>query len=221
VTKSSSWFMCNRMLIPSLIETQILRSRFLVLFRSQRSEIMNNLIAPGLCNTSETCYMNAFLQTFYHIRPLSRLIVACPNRDPTVSKLRHLFVSMSQHQLTDAISLAAICKPDIRDAKDCSEFDIQLLGALHNSCSGILKSTIRHLICFQVTTQFSMDFSCRSLPSPPSLILHISVCDAPTLIECLDSAFSPIRFDHEPPETTQQFVCSFLRFLFINLDRSV
>jgi ubiquitin C-terminal hydrolase len=183
--------------------------------------MIREVIAPGLFNPSHTCYINAFVQVLFHIIPLKLMILAWPNADQTVSKVRLLFASMSQHHVIDAVSLSTICEPDFHDAKDCSEFALKILGANRDSSSGTLRSTIEHSVCFKLTTRFRARFSFRLVTNPPSFLLHRPVFGSSTLIDCLDSFFGIILLNSQSTETQQHFISFFPRFLFIHLGRDV
>jgi hypothetical protein len=69
----------------SFFETRILLSRFLVIYRVYRhyrilrplqSQMIDEVIGPGLINPRNTSYVNAFVQLFFHILPLRLMIVA-------------------------------------------------------------------------------------------------------------------------------------------------
>jgi hypothetical protein len=142
-------FHSKRIFMYSLTETRILLTRFLVLYRAcqeipiplsiRQDQMIREVIAPGLFNPSHTCYINASVQVLFHIIPLKLMILAWPNADQTVSKVRLLFDGMSQQLVTNAISLSTICEPDLHDAKDCSELALKTLGALRDSSSGTLR----------------------------------------------------------------------------------
>jgi hypothetical protein len=131
-------FRSKSIFMHSLVETRILLARFLVLYRAYRhitipesipqDQMIREVIAPRLFNPSHTCCINAFVQVLFHIIPLKLMILAWPNSDQTVSKIRVLFASMSQHHVTNTVSLSTICKPDLHDAKNCSELALKILG---------------------------------------------------------------------------------------------
>jgi hypothetical protein len=110
-----SLFRSRRIFMYSLAETCILLARFLVLYRAYQQipiplsipqdQMIRDVIAPGLFNPSHTCHINAFVQVLFHIIPLKVMILAWPNADQTVSKVRLLSASMSPHDVTDAVSL--------------------------------------------------------------------------------------------------------------------
>jgi hypothetical protein len=56
-----------------------------------------------------------------------------------ISALHLMFVAMSQDRLVDAVSLSTGCEPDVFDGKDCFELGLQILGALRDASSGMLK----------------------------------------------------------------------------------
>jgi hypothetical protein len=87
-----------------------------------QSQIIDEVIGPGLINPSDPCHTNAFIEILFQIPPLRSMILAWRNRDPTVSRVCLLFLAMSQHQLLDAASLSALYKSDLLDPKDHSEF---------------------------------------------------------------------------------------------------
>jgi hypothetical protein len=89
------------------------------------------------------------------------LIVARPNRDLIISALHLLFVAMSQRRLIDAVSLLTVCEPGIFDGKDCFELGFQILGALPDASSGMLRGAIQQLLCSRQITRFSTVFSSR------------------------------------------------------------
>jgi hypothetical protein len=57
--------------------------------------MIDELIRPGLTNTRDAGYVNAFVQLLFHILPLRLLIVVRPNRDLIISALHLMFVAMS------------------------------------------------------------------------------------------------------------------------------
>jgi ubiquitin C-terminal hydrolase len=180
----------------SLAGTRILLPRFLVLYRAYQQipiplsipqdQMIREVTTPGLFNPSHTCYINAFVQVLFHIIPLELMILAWPNADQTVSKVRLLSASMSPHDVTGAVSLSTICEPDLHDAKDCSELALKILRALRDSSSGTLRSTIEHFVCFKLTTRFQARFSCRLVTNSPSFLLHLPVFGSSTFIDCVD-----------------------------------
>jgi hypothetical protein len=118
----------------------------------------DEVIGPGLINPRNTCYVNSFMQLLFHILPLRLMIVAWPNRDPIMSPLRLMFVAMPQNRPIDAVSLSPVCEPDVLDGKDCFELALQILGALRDASSGMLRDTIEQLFCFRQITRFSTAF---------------------------------------------------------------
>jgi hypothetical protein len=116
-------------------------------------QMISHFIGPGLINRAYICYINAFVQVRFHILPLRYLILAWPNRHPTVEKLYNLFVTMTNHQLANAVRLSTIDDPDIRPSQDCSEIVMHIFRALHDSASGKLQSTTENLVCFQLITE--------------------------------------------------------------------
>jgi hypothetical protein len=149
------------------------------------------------------------------------MILAWPNCDQTVSNLRVLFASMSQHHVTDAVSFSTICEPDLYDVKDCSKLALKSLGALRDSSSGPLMSTIEHLVCFKLTTRLQIRFSSRRVAYPPSLFLHLPVFGSSTLNDCLDSFFGIIALNSQTAETQHRFISVFSKIIFIDLGHNV
>jgi hypothetical protein len=155
-------FRSKRIFMHSLFESRILLSRFLVLCRAYRyitipqsipqDQMIRQVIALGFCNPLHTCSISAFVHVLFHIIPLKH-ILAWPNCDQTVSKIRVLFARMSQHHVTNAVSISTICKHDFRDAKVCSKLALKILEAIRDSSSGTLRSTIEYLVCFKLTTR--------------------------------------------------------------------
>jgi hypothetical protein len=86
------------------------------------------------------------------------MLVAWPNRDPIISALRLMFVAMSQNRPIDAVSLSTLCQPDVLDDKDCFELALQILAALRDASSEMLRDTIKQLFCFKQITRFSTAF---------------------------------------------------------------
>jgi hypothetical protein len=70
------------------------------------------------------------------------MIVAWPNRDPIISTLRLMFVAMSQNRPIDAVLLSNVCGPDVLDGKDFLELALQMLGAVRDASSGMLRDII-------------------------------------------------------------------------------
>jgi hypothetical protein len=128
---------------------------------------------------------------------------------------------MSQHHVTDAVSLSNICEPDLHDAKDCPELALKILGALRDSSSGTLRSTIEYFVCFKLTTRFQARFSSRLVTNPPSFLLRLPVFGSSTLIDCPDSFFGIIPLNSQSTERQQHFISFFPRVLFIHLGRNV
>jgi hypothetical protein len=118
VMKSKSVIDRGRIFVHSLVETRVLPSRFLVLCRFNRksqlpeatfeNEIMPDLICPGLLNRSRPCYINAFVQTLFHVLSLTLRILACPNGHAIVSEPRRLFAEISRHKLASAVTFSNI-----------------------------------------------------------------------------------------------------------------
>jgi hypothetical protein len=138
--------------------------------------MIREVIAQGLFNPSPICDINAFVQVLFHIIPLKFMILAWPNCDQTVSKIRVLLARMSQHHITNAVPLLTICESDLHDAKYCSELVLKSLGALRDSSLGTLRSTIKHLVCFKST-------------------IHLQIGDRPTCLLLSPSCFWFINFE--------------------------
>jgi hypothetical protein len=84
VTDERLPFRMKQQFMNSLFETRILLSRFLAIYRvyrqyriprSLQSQIIDEVIVPGLINSRNTCYVNVFGQLFIHILPLRLMIV--------------------------------------------------------------------------------------------------------------------------------------------------
>jgi hypothetical protein len=116
--------------------------------------MIDEVIGPGLINPRNICYVNAFVQLLFHILPLRLMIVAWPNHDPIISKLRLMFVAMSQNRPVDAVLLSTVFEPDVLDGKNCFELALQILGTLRDASSGVLRDTIEQLFCFRQITRF-------------------------------------------------------------------
>jgi hypothetical protein len=126
-----SAFDSKNIFTQSLEESRLLLARFIVLYRmhSQKQlhgpfsqfDMIHQVIGPGLRNLGHACYITAFLPVLFHMPPLRLLILAWPNSDPIVGKLRGVFAHMGKRELTNAISLEEICEPHFLDAKDCFE----------------------------------------------------------------------------------------------------
>jgi hypothetical protein len=173
VTDERLPFRMKQQFMNSLFETRILLSRFLVIYRfyrqcripqSLQSQMTDEVMRPGLVNSRNTCYVHAFVQFLFHILDLRLMIVAWLNRDPILSALRPMFVTMSQNRPIDAISLSTVCEPDVLDGIDCSQLALQILGALRDASSGMLRDTIEQLFCFRQTTRFSTGLRSRCVP---------------------------------------------------------
>jgi hypothetical protein len=95
------------------------------MFQSQR---IDEVVGPSLINPSYTCSINAFIEILLHMLPPRLMIFACPNRDPTVYRVRLLSVAMFQHQLVDVSSVSVLCESGVLGAKGHSEFAPQILG---------------------------------------------------------------------------------------------
>jgi hypothetical protein len=129
------------------------------------------------------------------------MIVASPNRDPIISALRLMFVAMSQNRPIDAASLSTVCKPDVLDGKYCFELALQILGALLDASSEMLRDTIEQLFCFRQITRFSTAFLSRCVADRPRFFLHLPVSGSSTLMEYLNAYFRVTQLDAEPPQT--------------------
>jgi hypothetical protein len=114
--------------------------------------MIDEVIKPGLVDTRDTCYVNAFMQLFFHILPLRLLIVAWPSRNLIISALYLMFVAMSQDRLIDDVSLSTVSEPDVFDNKDCFKLGLQIRGALRDASSGTLRDTIQQLLCSRQIT---------------------------------------------------------------------
>jgi hypothetical protein len=123
--------------------------------------MIDEIIRPGLINPRDANYVDAFMLLLFHILPLRLLIVAWSNRDLIISALHLMFVAMSQDRLIDDVSLSTGYEPDVFDGKDCFELGLQILGALHDVSSGMLRDTIQQLFCSRQITRFSTTFSPR------------------------------------------------------------
>jgi hypothetical protein len=128
---------------------------------------------------------------------------------------------MSQNWPIDAVSLSTVCEPDVLDGKDGFELALQILGALRDASSGMLRDTIEPLFCFRQITRFSIAFSSRCVPDLPLFFSRLPVSGSSTLMECLNCYFRIIQLDAEPTQTQQIFICSFPRFFFLSLGRYV
>jgi uncharacterized UBP type Zn finger protein len=126
---------------------------------------------------------------------------------------------MSNHRLANAISLATIDDPDIPPPQDSTEIARHILGALHDSASGKLKSTIENLICFHLITEIwdRTWTSRRNKTLEYMLCLPISGCS--NLIQCLDSYFATVTNELDSSETVHRYIRSFPKFFFIRLIR--
>jgi hypothetical protein len=145
------------------------------------------------------------------------MIIAWPIPDPIVSKLRLLFVTMSQGRIIDAVSLSTVCEPHVHGYKHCAELALQILGALRDSSSGILRCKIAEFVCFHLITRFRSRSSERPDSSLLWFFLRLLVLGSSTLIQCLDSFFARISLQAEVLKTQQHFISSFPMFLFLNL----
>jgi hypothetical protein len=186
--------------------------------------MIDEVIRPGLISPSDTCYVNTFMQLFFHIIPRRLLIVTWPNWDLMISALHLMFVAMSQDRLIDAVSLSTVCEPDVCDGKDCFELCLQclyILGALRDVSSGTPRDIIQQLFCSRQITRFSTPFSSRRVSDRHSFFWHLHVSGSSTWIECLNSCLRVIQLDAEPPQTQQNFIRSFPRFFFLSLSHHV
>jgi hypothetical protein len=117
--------------------------------------MIDEVIRLARINPRKPCHVDAFVQMLFHILPLRLMIVAWPNRNPIISALRLMLVAMSQNRPIDAVSLSTVCKPDVLDGKDCFELALQILGALRDVSSGMLRDRIEQLFCFRQIPRFS------------------------------------------------------------------
>jgi hypothetical protein len=141
--------------------------------------------------------------------------------NPIISALRLMFLAMSQNRPTDAVSLSTVSEPDVLDGKNCFELTLQILGALSDVSSGMLRDIIEQLFCFKQITRFSTAFSSRCVPDRYLFFLHLPVCGSSTLMECLNSYFRIIQSDDKPPQTQQLLIRTFSAFFFISLGQYV
>jgi hypothetical protein len=183
--------------------------------------MIDEVIRPGLLNPRDACYVNAIMQLLFHILPLRLLILASPNQDLIISALHLMFVAMSQDRLIDVVSLSTACEPDVFDGKYCFELGLQIFGALRDASSGTLKDTIQHLFCSRQTTRVATPFSSRCDSDRRLFFWHLPVSGSSTWIDCLNHYLRVIQLDSEPPQTQQNFICSFPRFFFLSLGRHV
>jgi hypothetical protein len=147
------------------------------------------------------------------------MMVAWPNGNLIISALRLMFVAMSQNRSIDDVSLSTVCEPDVLDGKDCFKLALQILGALRDTSSEMLRDTIKQLFCFGQITRFSTAFSSRCVPDRSLFSLHLPVFGSSALMECLNSYFRIIQLDAEPPQTQGMFIRSFPWFFFSSLGR--
>jgi hypothetical protein len=189
--------------------------------QSSHSHMINEVIRPGFINPRDACSVNAFIQLLFHILPLRLLIFAWSNRDWIISTVHLMFVAMSQDRLIDAVSLSTVCEPDAFDDKYCFELSLQISGALRDAPSGTLRDTIQQLFCSRQVTRISTRFSSRRVSDQHSFFWHLPVSWSSAWIECLNSCLRIIQFDAEPPQTQQNFICSFPRFFLLILGRHV
>jgi hypothetical protein len=151
-------FRMKRPFANALFETRILLSEFLLTYhvyrqthirQSSQSHMIDEVTRPGLINPRDTCYVNAFMPSLFHILPLRLLIVAWPNQDRIISALHLMFLAMSQDRPIDAVYfiLSTVCEPDVFDDKDCLELGLYVFGALPDVFSGTLRGTIQQLFC--------------------------------------------------------------------------
>jgi hypothetical protein len=184
VTDEQLPFGMKQQFMNSLCETRILLSRFLVIYRvyrqcriprSLQSRMIDEVIGPAFINPRNTCYVHAFLQLLFYIPSLRLLVIASPNRDLVISALHLMFAAMSQNRPIDAVSLSTVCEPDVLDGKDCFELALQILGALRDASSEMLRDTFEQLFCFRQIIRFSAAFSSRCVPGRPLFFLHLPV----------------------------------------------
>jgi hypothetical protein len=153
---AQSGIRAKRIFMDSFFESRILLLRFVALYRAFRqnkfpesrfqAQMIDGLFGPGLINPMCTCYINAFVQILLHILPLKFMMIAWPIPDAIVSKLRLLFVAMSQGRITGTVSLSTVYEPHVHGSKDCAELALQILGALRDSSSWILRCKIEELV---------------------------------------------------------------------------
>jgi ubiquitin C-terminal hydrolase len=142
-------------------------SKFLQPITSQ-GDMIDDVIGPGLSNPGQFCYLNPLVQTLFHILPLRLLVVGWPNGQPTITKLRAVFVVMAQGKMTSAISMEQICEEHVRGAQDCSELAIQIFEALRESAPESLQPIIQSLICFELSSQVPFWDGVREVAQPPA-----------------------------------------------------
>jgi hypothetical protein len=76
--------------------------------------MIDDVIGPGLRNPDQFCYINAWVQTLFHILPLRLLVVGWPNGEPIITKLRAVFVVMAQGKMRSAVSMEQICEEHVQ-----------------------------------------------------------------------------------------------------------
>jgi hypothetical protein len=92
-------------------------------------------------------------------------------------------------------------------AKTASNWACRCKVALPDASSGMLRDAIQQLFCSRQITGLSTPFSSRR------------VSGSSTWTERLNSCLKGIQLDAQPPQTQQQFICSFPRFFFLSLGR--
>jgi hypothetical protein len=93
-----------------------------------QSQLIQQVVEPGLINQSDASYVDAFAQMLFHILLLRFLILAWPNDDPRVFELHVPFIDIFLDELTIAVSLCGMREPCELDAKDCrATFASQIL----------------------------------------------------------------------------------------------
>jgi hypothetical protein len=75
-----------------------------------------------------------------------------------------MFVRISQDPLIDAVSLSAVCEPDVFDGNDGVELGLHTLGALRDASSGTLRDTVQQLFFPRQITRFSTAFPSDIFP---------------------------------------------------------
>jgi hypothetical protein len=127
-------------------------------------------------------------------------ILALHKHDPVVSKVRAIFAN---------------------PIRDCGEFALRFFDALRASCSDKLRSTIEHLLCFQLTIQICDNESSILICEDPAFLLHVSLGEFSNLSQYIDKFFEITTSNLQTTETQQYFFPSFPNFLFIMLAREV
>jgi hypothetical protein len=83
-SRLKSPFRSKRIFMRSLFENRILLAQFLVLYRAYRQitipqdQMIREVIAYDLFNSSHTCCISAFVQVLFHMIPLKLMILAWP-----------------------------------------------------------------------------------------------------------------------------------------------